>query len=55
MFNHSIYHVQGVLILVLRQNLLSGGSSEQIEARKHVEKQASQAKDIYFRRRLPLS
>jgi hypothetical protein len=55
MFSHHIYHVRGVCIFILSQNLQCGDSSEQTKAREHVEKQDAQAEDIYFRRSLLLS
>ena len=55
MFSHHIYHVRGVCIFILSQNLQCGDSSEQTKARKHVEEQDSQAEDISFRCSLPLS
>jgi hypothetical protein len=54
-FSHCTNHLCGVYIFILSQNLVSGVSSEEAETREHVEKEASQAKDINFRRSLPLS
>ena len=53
--SHNIYHVGGVCIFILSQNLQCSDSSEQTKAREHVEKQDAQAEDVNFRRSLLLS